>query len=384
MNRRFPPPNNRQHLDLGEHSLESGEVLPSVRVAYETYGELNVRRDNAILACHALTGDSHLAPHCAGDEPGWWDDMVGPGRALDTNRYQVICSNVLGGCYGTTGPSSTHPATGRPYGSDFPAVSIRDMVQVQYRLVKELGIRSLVTVTGGSMGGMQALEWALTYPDLVRSIIPMAACGRLSAQGIALNRVQRLAIMSDPDWQEGHYYDSAGPVSGLGLARMIGIITYKSEGLLAQQFGRRPQGDIQGRPPFDQSFSVESYLDYQGQKLVNRFDANTYLYLSRAMDLHDVARGRGGYEETLERIVCPVLSVGISSDYLFPPYQQQEMVQILGRAGREAQYCELESLCGHDAFLVEQEALNLVIQEFLPSLNSEETGGLAGSRKASG
>ncbi|KKM08800.1 homoserine acetyltransferase [Clostridiales bacterium PH28_bin88] len=350
--------------------LESEARLSPVSVAYETYGELNSDGDNAILICHALTGDAHVAgKHSPHDRiPGWWDEMIGPGRVFDTNRYYVVCSNVLGGCYGTTGPSSINPSTGRRYGMSFPVVTIRDMVRVQWELLRYLKVNRLVSVIGGSMGGMQALEWAVTYPDFMESAIPIATSGRLSAQGIAYNQVQRLAITQDPRWNNGDYYGAGGPDAGLALARMIGTITYKSDPSWTAKFGRTFSGKRSDYFKFDGRFEMENYLLYQGQKLVQRFDANTYLYLTKAMDLHDVGRGYESYEKALLRIRCKVLSVGISSDFLYPTPLQKELVQILRRANRDARYAELESPYGHDAFLIEFEKMSGVLSRFLSTL----------------
>lgn len=355
----------------GEFVLESSERLSPVVVAYETYGQLSPSRDNAILILHALTGDAHAAGKYKEDDrlPGWWDPLIGPGRAFDTEKYYVICSNVLGGCYGTTGPGSTDPATGKPYGMRFPLVTIRDMVRVQRELLRHLGVEQLVTVSGGSMGGMQALEWAVTFPEMLRSAIPVAAPGRLSAQGIAYNQVQRLAIMQDPGWQQGDYYPGPGPVNGLGLARMIGTITYKSDISWSFKFGRTFAGKSEADYyRWGSHFEVENYLHYQGRKLVARFDANTYLYLTRAMDLHDVSRGYPSYEDALARARVPVLMVGISSDFLYPTYQQKEVVEIRRRLGLPAYYAEIDSPFGHDAFLIEFAQLERIIKDFLQML----------------
>lgn len=347
-----------QLLTVDELVLDGGTRLAPVTVAYETYGRLNDRRDNAVLVCHALTGSAHLSRHHPGDpHRGWWEEMVGAGRALDTHEFFVLCSNVLGGCYGTTGPTSLDPGTGGPYGRRFPTVTIRDMVRAQRQLVDHLGIRRFHAVIGGSMGGMQALEWAIMYPELVASIIPISACGRLSAQGIAFNHVQRLAITQDPGWRGGDYYDKEGPQAGLALARMIGTITYKSDQCWNQRFARERCRDG--------SFAIEDYLARHGQRLIARFDANTYLYLSKAMDLHDVGSGRGDYATAVQSIRCPVLSVGVSSDFLFPVYQQRELVRLLHRASHPAYYAEIQSTLGHDGFLVETAQLAPLIRSFL-------------------
>lgn len=351
--------------------LESGARLGPITVAYETLGQLSRRRDNVILVCHALTGDSHVAGvYYPGDpKPGWWDDVVGPGKILDTDRYFVICSNVLGGCQGTTGPSSPNPETGVPYGPDFPVITVRDMVRVQRELLDYLGIHKVLAVIGGSLGGMQVLEWAVAYPDRVGGIIPIAACGRFHPQGIALNEVQRQAIMSDPEFRGGRYYGGPGPRAGLATARMLGMITYRSDESMWKQFGRKTRGTPETAfRGFGISFEVESYLHHQGGALVKRFDANSYLYLTRAMDLHDIGRGRGSYREAYSRVKARSLVVGIRSDLLFPTYQQLEMADLLARAGKDVTYFEMDSPWGHDAFLVDHHLLEQPIRNFLARL----------------
>jgi len=353
--------------------LESGRQLTEVTLCYETFGKLNAAKDNAILVCHALTGDSHAAARYKPEEPkpGWWDDAIGPGKALDTERYFIICSNVLGGCQGSTGPSSLNPATGRPYGLDFPVITVRDMVRAQARLLDQLGIYQLLAVVGGSLGAMQTLEWAATYPDRVRGIIPIGGAGRFHPQGIAFNEVQRQAILSDPGFQGGQYYGTPGPVRGLAIARMLGMITYRSDESMWQQFGREIR-DPDGVPELERgmalTYQVESYLHYQGQKLVERFDANTYLYLTRAMDLQDLGRGRGGYEAAHRLIRAKVLSIGIRSDLLFPTYLQKETVELVKKAGGCAEYLEMDSPWGHDAFLVDFHLIAPAVREFLAQL----------------
>jgi len=356
--------------------LESGRVLKSVTLCYEVFGRLSPERDNAILVCHALTGDSHVAGRYRADDPkpGWWDDAVGPGKALDTDRYCVICSNVIGGCQGSTGPSSANPDTGRPYGLDFPIVTPRDMVRAQARLLDQLGIRRLVAVIGGSLGAMQALEWAATYPNRMQGVISIGGAGRLHPQAIAFNEVQRQAILNDPDFRGGQYYGTPGPVRGLAIARMLGMITYRSDESMWAQFGRDVRGPGNAlQRGFDVTFQVESYLHYQGQKLVERFDANSYLYLTRAMDLMDLGRGRGSYEAAHGLIKARVLAVGIRSDLLFPPYLQQETVRLVRAAGGHAEYLEMDSPWGHDAFLVDFPLIAEPIRRFLDSL--ERTDG---------
>lgn len=350
--------------------LLCGRQLTSVILCYETFGTLNPDRSNAILVCHALTGDSHVAGRYSPEDrkPGWWDDAVGPGKALDTEKYFVVCSNVIGGCQGSTGPSSINPETGRPYGLDFPLVTARDMVRAQARLIDHLGITRLLAVIGGSLGGMQTLEWAVTYPDRVAGIIPIGGAGRFHPQGIAFNEVQRQAILNDPDFRDGQYYGTPGPVRGLATARMLGMITYRSDESMWQQFGRdlRTANDL--LPGFQVAYQVESYLHYQGRALVNRFDANTYLYLSRAMDLQDLGREHESYEGAHARIKAPVLAIGIRSDLLFPTYLQKETVDLVRAAGGTADYLEMDSQWGHDAFLVDFPLIDGPIRLFLSDL----------------
>ena len=350
--------------------LECGETLQPVTIAYETYGRLSPARDNAILICHALTGDSHCASHGPDDpEEGWWEPLVGPGRVFDTNKYFVVCSNVIGGCQGSTGPATICPETGRPYGSRFPVITIGDMVRAQAKLVEYLGIDSLLAVAGGSMGGMQVLEWGVRFPERVRGLIPIAAPARSYPQAIAWNEVGRQAIMADPDWRGGDYYGGPGPVRGLATARMLGMITYQSDASMLKKFGR-DMVPARARRPYTLStlFQVESYLEYQGQKLVNRFDANTYLYLTRALDLFDVSKGYGSLDEALGRIQCPTLVVGVTSDILYPVYQQLEIVAALQRRGRPVEYAEIDSPHGHDGFLIDFHMMEPVLARFLARL----------------
>ena len=358
-------------------TLESGGRLGPITVAYETYGTYNGA--NAVLILHALTGDSHVAGRYRPEDPkpGWWDPLVGPGKAFDTERYFVVCSNVLGGCQGTTGPASLDPATGLPYGPDFPVVTVRDMVQVQRALVERLGIRRLLAVAGGSLGGMQALEWAVQFPDQVAGSIPIAANARFHAQGIAFNEVQRRAILNDPAWQGGRYYPGPGPAAGLAVARMVGMITYRSLESMEEQFGRQVRRGGEDAPwqDFDPHFSVETYLEHQGEALVRRFDANSYLYLSKAMDLHDVSRGFPSHEAALARIRARMLVVGIRSDLLFPPQQQRGLTQDLLKAGVDARYLEMDSPWGHDSFLVDHHLLAPTIRDFLEELSQGEEAG---------
>jgi homoserine O-acetyltransferase/O-succinyltransferase len=336
--------------------LDLGGRLMEVTAAYETYGNLAPDGSNAILLCHALTGNAH-AGGFSSDDPksaGWWEPMIGPGRGFDTDRYFVICSNILGSCYGTTGPSSPNPATGSPYGMTFPQMSVRDMVRVQRALLDHLEVKRLVTVCGGSLGGMQALEWACMYPEIVGSIIPIGTAARHSPWCIGLNDIGRQAIMNDPGWHGGSYHSSGQPERGLSLARQIAMISYRSDLSFLRRFGREQRER-------DGVFQVESYLRYQGKKLVQRFDANSYLYITRAMDLHDVGRDRGTTAEVLGRLRLPVMCIGISSDVLYPVHEQRAIA-----AGIPAAiYREIVSDDGHDAFLIEYGQMTEYIREFL-------------------
>lgn len=358
------------HLPAGL-PLECGAHLAPIQVAYETWGTLNAAGDNAILICHALTGDAHAAGVYGGgdDRPGWWDPAIGPGRAFDTGRYFVVCANILGGCQGTTGPAAINPATGRPYGPSFPAVTVRDMVRLQYALLRALGVRRLAAVAGGSLGGMQVLEWLVCYPGFARAAIAIAAALAHPPQGIAYNLIGRAAIMNDPAWQGGHYYGTGlVPAQGLALARMMGMITYQSAESMQRKFGRDrvdPQADSWYES--GNRFQVESYLHYQGDALVRRFDANSYLTLSRAMDWHDLGQGRGGLDAALRQTdpATRTLVIGISSDILFPPELQRATAARLQALGRPARYCELTSPWGHDAFLIEYDQLTAALGAFL-------------------
>jgi homoserine O-acetyltransferase len=338
----------------GPVALELGGRLPSVTVAYETYGRLNAARDNAVLIGHAISGDSHVARHGPDDDPGWWEIAVGPGKAIDTERWFVICPNVLGGCRGTTGPNSTNPATGEPYGPDFPAITIGDMVEVQRRLVDHLGIASLLGVVGGSMGGHQALAWATRHPDRVRAALAVASSARLTTQALAFDVVGRNAILRDPDFRGGRYYgQGAGPAVGLALARMLGHITYLSPQAMSEKFeaDRLQPHDVPTE--FEKRFSVGSYLAYQGDRFVERFDANSYVTLSMAIDLFDLGRTPEELAARLGRSRCRWLVVSFTSDWLFPPAQSLEIVDTLLALGKPVSYCNVESACGHDAFLLE-------------------------------
>ncbi len=345
--------------------LQRGGRLERVAVAYETYGELNSQGTNAVLIEHALTGSAHAAGVTdREDVPGWWDPLVGPGKAIDTRRFFVVCSNVLGGCYGTTGPSSIDPVTGRPYGPDFPHYTVRDMVAVQHRLLTALGVKSLRAVVGGSMGGMQVLEWAVTYPEMVRAIAPIAIGARHSAWAIGLNEVARRAITADPAWQGGRYPLEHQPETGLGLARAIAMLTYRSYDSLEQKFGRERVGaseEASADRALDASFQIASYLEYQGVKLVKRFDANTYLSLTRAMDDYDLSEGRGSLTKVLTGIKMPALVMGIDSDVLYPESEAKALVERMPNA----RYVTLSSPHGHDAFLIEYPQVAAQLRRFL-------------------
>ncbi len=347
-----------------EIELESGKKLSGIQVAYETYGELNENGDNAILICHALTGDAHAAGrHCENDrKAGWWDTMIGPNKAFDTNKFFVICSNVLGGCMGTTGPNSINPETNKEYGHSFPVITVEDMVKVQYELIKFLKVKKL-TATGGSMGGMQAVEWSIRYPDYVKSVIIIAAAARLSAQGIAFNAVGRNAILTDSDFNGGDYYGKKHPEAGLSIARMIGHITYLSEESMHKKFGR----NFKDKPIFDfgVDFEVESYLAHQGRIFVDRFDANSYLYITKAVDYYDPISKYGSLEEAFFETDAKFLVISFSSDWLFSTAQAKEIVNALIKKDKNVSFIELESPYGHDAFLIEHEKQTRIIKAFL-------------------
>ena len=346
--------------------LNCGETLSPVDVAYEAYGQLNERRSNAILILHAFSGDAHAAGISDEDgKPGWWDNMIGPGKAFDTDKYFVICSNVLGGCRGTTGPSSINPATGKPYGSRFPFVTIADTVRLQKQLVDHLGIERLLSMAGGSMGGMQVLQWGVDYPDYVASAMPIATTTHHSAQQIAFDEVGRLAIMADPNFQGGDYYDGPPPARGLAVARMVGHITYMSDESMREKFGRRRRADEDPNDEFAGLFEVESYLRYRGGQFVNRFDANSYLCITRAMDSIDLSAGHGSFSEALARTTARFLVVSFTSDWLYPSYQSQEIVSALRGRNLDVTYVELPSNHGHDAFLVEVGELTELVRSFL-------------------
>jgi homoserine O-acetyltransferase len=354
--------------------LDNRLELSPVTVAYETYGTLNAMGDNAILVIHSLTGDAHAAGKYETSDKyaGWWDPLIGPGKPFDTDKYFVISSNNLGGCRGTTGPASINPQTGKPYGMSFPMITMGDMVEVQKRLLDYLGVKSLVAVAGGSSAGMKVLEWGLRYPHMVRSIIPIATGYCVAPQGIAFHKVAQEAIMADPYWKEGDYYEKQSPYKGLAIARMIGHITYLSDHSMWEKFGRRHLKPERMKYDLTSPFDVESYLEYQGEKFVQRFDANCYLYLLRAMDLYDASEGYKSLEESFRRITCSSLIISFAGDWLFPPYRSEELVQALKVNNRYVEYYDIDSLYGHDAFLIEYPKFGPLIRRFLARISDEK------------
>jgi homoserine O-acetyltransferase/O-succinyltransferase len=347
-----------------ELALESGEKLGPVTLAYETYGTLNQDRSNAILVEHALSGDAHAAGYHEGDTaPGWWDDMIGPGKGLDTDKYFVVCSNVIGGCKGSTGPSSIDPRTEAPYALSFPTVSIRDMVEAQRYLIDHLKIDKLLSVVGGSMGGMQVLQWMVSYPDRTRSAVPIATTLKHAPQQIAFDEVGRQAIMADVNWKDGDYYGYAPPARGLAVARMIGHITYMSDSSMAEKFGRQ-QKSKDARLKFGADFEVEGYLRYRGDNFVKRFDANSYLYITKAMDRFDLLASKK-LSEVFRGVKAKVLVIAFKSDWLYPTYQSQEILRACKMNGLDATFCEINSTYGHDAFLLEVEEETHLLKHFL-------------------
>jgi homoserine O-acetyltransferase/O-succinyltransferase len=379
-----------RYLDLPDPvPLDCGRELHQVRVAYETYGELSPRRDNAILVCHALSGDAHAAGFSkeAGEQStrdgfaaddrdgetgkalGWWDGMIGPGKAFDTDRYFVISTNLLGGCRGTTGPSSPNPETGRAYGADFPVITVADMVRTERAFLDELGIERLAAVAGGSLGGMQAFEWAIAYPDQIDAVVAIASTHALHPQGLAWNAIAREAIMRDPAWQEGRYHDTGdAPSAGMGVARMIGHITYLSAAALGDKFGRRLQfADDIRYTITEPEFEVESYLRYQAASFVTRFDANTYLYTSRALTYFDLVRqyGSGSLQRALEPVEARTLLIAFSSDWLYPPSGSREVEEALLALGKPVECHVIEAPYGHDCFLLEEARQTPMIRAFL-------------------
>ncbi len=349
--------------------LESGASLGPVSLAYETCGTLNGDKSNVILILHALTGDSHVAGYYSQQDakPGWWEIMVGPGKGIDTDRYFVICSNIIGSCCGSTGPSSTDPDTGRPYGTNFPLITISDMVKAQKALMDHLEIDSLLSVIGGSVGGMQVLEWCTRYPEMVKSAVPLATTTRHSALAIAFNEVARQSIMADPNWEGGHYYGGHKPDMGLAIARMIGHITYLSDESMRTKFGRRLQNRSELSFEFGAEFEVESYLQYQGNKFIERFDANSFLYVTKAADYFDLAEQHGGGSlvNAFSRCKAKFLVASYTSDWLYPTYQSKEMVKAMKKNDLDVSFCEIDAQWGHDAFLLPDSRLENLLRGFL-------------------
>jgi len=353
--------------------LESGKSLPEFTIAYETYGQLNEAKDNALLVLHALTGDAHAAgKHSADDKKfGWWNEMIGPDKAFDTNKYFVVSSNILGGCSGTTGPCSFKPDSDQQYGLDFPVITIEDTIKVQKKLLDSFGVKKVI-VAGGSMGGMQALEWSIAYADMVSACIIVASTSKLSAQSIAFNAVGRNAILSDPNFNNGNYYGAQKqPERGLAIARMIGHITYLCEDAMQNKFARRfSQNKEKADFDFNIDFQVESYLEHQGQAFVERFDANSYLYITKAVDLYDAAQKYGSLEDGFKNTSAKFLVMSFTTDWLFPTQQSKEIVNALVKAHKDVSFCEIESPCGHDAFLLEFETQTQIVKSFLNKINS--------------
>lgn len=361
-----------KYFTFGNHPeemiLSNGEKIGPVTIAYETYGELNSEKNNAILLNHALSGNSHAAGYYSPDDknPGWWDAYVGPGKAFDTDIYFVICSNVISGCSGSTGPSTINPATGKPYGLDFPMITIADMVNAQRELVRHLGIEKLLAVSGGSMGGMQALQWTISYPEMVESCIAIATSASLSAQGIAFNEVGRQAIFNDPSWNNGKYYDGEVPRAGLSLARMIGHITYLSEKHMHEKFGRNFQDSGVKEKNLSSEYSVESYLRHQGIKFVERFDANSYIYITRAIDHFDLKEDYGGnLTFAFENVEANFLVMSFTTDWLYPSDNSREIVRALRVNGKNVNYTDIVTDNGHDAFLLPSDVIEKNISNFL-------------------
>ena len=365
--------------------LDCGKRLALVDVAYETYGSLNEAGDNAVLICHALSGGAHVAGYNSESDskPGWWDEQIGPGKHIDTNKYFVICSNFLGSCYGTTGPCSINPETGKPYGLDFPIITIADMVRVQKLFLDKIGIKQLLAVIGGSMGGMQVLQWAIEYPDFVKAALPIATTSHLGAQSIAFDAVGRNAITADPNFAEGQYTGDNGPDRGLSIARMIGHITYLSEQGMREKFGRELRNANDYSYDFDSEFSVETYLDHQGQSFVERFDANSYLYITKAMDYFDLSKNYGSTKQALADVKSLFLVLSFASDWLFTPAEAEEIVDALIANKKDVSYCNVASPYGHDAFLLEPEIVGTLISGFLEATHrpAANKGAKAASKK---
>jgi homoserine O-acetyltransferase len=353
--------------------LTRGGALTELQVAYETYGQLNAERDNVIFICHALTGEAHAAGLSADGTPGWWDRMIGPGKGIDTRYYHVVCANILGGCKGTTGPASINPSTAKPYASAFPAITVSDIVDTHRRLCDHLGIARLAGLIGASFGGMQVMDWMIRYPDTVSHAVAVASAPSLSTQALAFDTLARNAITADPAWHDGDYYDTgSSPDIGLAQARQLGHITYISQEMLSRKFGRDRRGKDETRieplvpHEFQSNFQIESYLEYKGQQFVERFDANSYLHVTRAMDEFDLCEHYGSLEKAFAAVTSRVLIVAVSSDWLFPPEQSRAVAQALLRNGHRVSYCELKAPHGHDAFLIDVSHLSEAMRAFLP------------------
>ncbi|WP_411680343.1 homoserine O-acetyltransferase MetX [Clostridium thailandense] len=350
--------------------LESGKTFGPITICFETYGQLNADRNNCILITHALTGDSHAASHDELDVPGWWEDFVGPSKIFDTNKYFIVCSNILGGCCGSTGPSSINPETNKPYGINFPIITVKDIVNAQRKIFDYFNIDHIPAVVGGSMGGLQSLQWSVSYPDFMDGIINLAAPLNLSTEAVGINHIMRKSIMWDPNWNNGDYYGLDLPANGLSVARMIAMLTYQTRDLMNKKFGRRTKSNIGDFfSSFDAEFEIDSYLSYQGEKLVQRFDANSYLYFTRAMDLFDLRNEYGSYMKALSRIHAKFLLVAISSDTLFNISELRKARDILKLSGVNLEYVEIQSDYGHDSFLVEVDKYTNCISNFLSELN---------------
>ena len=352
-----------------EMILESGAKLGPITLAYETYGSLNKRKDNVVMVFHALSGNSHAAGYYSENDkkPGWWDNMVGPGKGIDTYKYFVVCSNIIGSCGGSTGPSSINPKKKRRYALDFPLITISDIVRTQKALIDYLGIKKLLCLVGGSIGGMQAIEWAVLYPEMVKSVIPIASTCKRSALSIGLSEAQRQAIMADPNWNQGNYYEKDLPEKGLALARMIGHISYLSEESMQRKFGRRLQDNNAFKYEISPDFEVENYLHYQGKKFVDRFDANSYLYITKASDYFDFGeqKGKGSLTKAFSRTSAKYLVISFTSDWLYPTTQSKEMVRAMKKAGLDVSFCEIETDFGHDSFLLAHDQLTKLISGFI-------------------
>jgi homoserine O-acetyltransferase len=355
-----------------DFTLQCGEKLKNITIAYETFGTLNKKKNNAILVCHALTGDSHAAGFYkeTDEKPGWWDIVIGPGKAIDTDKYFVVCSNIIGGCMGSTGPSSTIPGKTKPYNMDFPVITVSDMVICQKKLIDHLNIKQLLSAIGGSLGGMQVIEWSVKYPDMVKSVIPLATTMKHSALAIAFNEVARHAIKSDPKWNNGNYTNESKPDTGLSVARMIGHITYLSDESMREKFGRKLQNKKNLSFTFAPQFQVESYLKYQGEKFVERFDANSFLYITKATDYFDLEMqyGKGSSVKAFSKTKAKFLVISYSSDWLYPTYEAKAIVKALKKNRLDVSFCEIESNLGHDAFLLYDNSLNKMIKGFLASV----------------